>query len=56
MAPPAATAANADGASDEDKAKLVALEDAYNGAATAEEGIAADWSKALKAFKAANPQ
>ena len=52
----AAEAAQADGASEEDVAKVKALEEAYNGAVSSEEELAGQFNAAIRAYKEANPQ
>jgi hypothetical protein len=52
----AATAkAMAKDSSDEDKAAVKALEERYNGAVSAEEGLAGQFNTEIREYKAANP-
>lgn len=51
----ALTAAQADSATDADKAKVKALEDAYNAAVSREEELAGQFNNAIRAYKEANP-
>lgn len=51
----AAEAANADSASDEDKAAVKQLEEKYNTAVSVEEDLAGQFNTEIREYKAANP-
>lgn len=51
----ALAAAQAEAASDADKAKVQALEEAYNAAVSAEEDLAGEFNSAIRDYKEANP-
>lgn len=51
----ALAAAQAESATDEDKARVKALEEAYNAAVSREEELAGQFNNAIRAYKEANP-
>lgn len=51
----ATESATAEDASDTDKAKVKALEEAYNGAVSSEEALAEKFNAAIREYKTANP-